>query len=568
MRVMSELQPLTVRRDALASRHREWGEQTLPAALVSKAERWADQPYVLTDDVAWSYAEVVHRSEVLAKGLRASGVGRGDRVAFILGNFADFVPLAYAVWRLGAALIPVNFAFQAKETTYVLRQSSCRALVTMASFRDRNYLDMLDEMMPGWEDAPGTTFPALEAVIVHGKTTRPVATFDSLWQRGLEDPLPLPPCPATPHEPAIIMYTSGTTGLPKGVVHTHDTLLRSAYANAYHQGFREGRRTVFALPLYHSFGLVNGVLASIWVGGAVILQLSFDPAQTFRDIERFRATDALFVPTMAMALIDHPDRAKHDLSSLTGVLTGAAATPAPVWRELIDVLGLEEVFTGYGMTELVASTTLTQSGDPLELVEQTVGQVLEAGAAAGVGSRIGEYRTADPFTGELLGDGEEGELVFRGPIATSGYFELPEETARLKLEGGWLRSGDLGRVRSDGYIEITGRSKELYKTGGELVAPKEVEAVLNEHPQVAQAYVIGIPDRQWGEIGGAWVVPVRGTQPGAEALTTWCRERLAKFKWPRHVFFCTADELPTTATGKVQKFALIQRALDRLHCPN
>jgi fatty-acyl-CoA synthase len=519
---------------------------------------------VLNQDVTWSYREVLERAEVFAKGLRALGVGQGDRVAFVLGNFPVFIPLAYAVWRLGATLIPINFAFQAKETAYVLRQSGCRLLVTMARFRDRDYLAMLDELGPGWEAGVSDAFPNLTSIVAYGEVDRDVITLDEVWRRGHDDLDPLPPCPAAAHDTAIIMYTSGTTGLPKGVIHTHDTLLRSSYANAYHQGFRAGRRTVFALPLYHSFGLVNGVIASIWVGGAVILQLTFDPARTFRDIERFKATDALFVPTMAMAVIEHPDRDKYDLGTLTGVLTGAAATPAPVWEQLIGVLGLEEVFTGYGMTELVASTTLTQSGDPLELVEQTVGQVLEAGAAAGAGERIGEYRTADPFTGDLLPDGVEGELVFRGPIATAGYFELPEETTKLKLDGGWLRSGDLGRVRADGYIEVTGRSKELYKTGGELVAPKEVEAVLNEHPDVAQAYVIGIPDRQWGEIGGAWVVPIQGRRPTAETLQAWCRVRLAKFKWPRHVFFCTADELPTTATGKVQKFALIEQARKRL----
>jgi fatty-acyl-CoA synthase len=218
------------------------------------------------------------------------------------------------------------------------------------------------------------------------------------------------------------------------------------------------------------------------------------------------------------------------------------------------------------MTELSCATVLTASGDDLALLERTVGRIIDAGAAGlpEHGGLVGQYRTCDPYTGELLPDGAEGELVFKGPTATKGYFERPEETQALFLKDGWLRSGDLGRIRQDGYIELTGRSKELYKTGGELVAPKEVEAVLDQHPDVAQSYVIGVPDDKWGEIGAAWVVPKPGAKPQPEALSQWCAERLAKYKWPRHVFLTDADSLPKTPTGKVQKFELVKLAKARL----
>jgi fatty-acyl-CoA synthase len=433
-------------------------------------------------------------------------------------------------------------------------------LITMARFRDLDYVATLDAIAPGWEDDVAASFPDMLQVVVHGETDRRAKTYESLIAEGEAAEAELPQHDAKPQDTALIMYTSGTTGLPKGVIQTHDGLLRISFVEAYHMGYHDGQRTLFALPLYHAFGMVVGVLSAIWVGGAIIPQLVFDPVQTFRDIERHKATFALFVPTMVMALIEHPDRDKYDLSSLTGVLSGAAPTPVRAWKQLIDMFGLEEVFTGYGMTEHSCATVMTRAGDPLELVEGTVGRPMDAGPAGIAGGAVGEFRTVEPYTLEFLPEGEEGELVFRGPTATPGYFRDPKLTAELLMDDGWVRSGDLGRIRPDGYIELTGRSKELYKTGGELVAPREVEDVLDQHPDVAQSFVIGIPDERWGEIGGAFVVPASGKTPDPEELQAWCRERLAKYKWPRHVFFAAADDLPKTPTGKVQKFQLVKRA--------
>ncbi len=558
---MQALASVESRRAALAARVPAWRPSTLDRVFRRMADEFADRPYVLTDRAQWSYGEVREKAERLAAGLVEIGVRPGDRVALLMANYAEFVPLAFAVWRLGATLIPLNFAFRAGELGYVLKQSGARALITMGEFRGLDYLAMLDQLAPGWEQDAGSGFPALKAVVLFGASGRKACTVDDLMALGRGRQVA--ESPTRPEDPAVIMYTSGTTGLPKGVLQSHDNVLRISYALAYHQAYTPGRRTIFALPLYHAFGLVIGVIASIWVGGAIVPQMVFDPVETFAGIEKFRATDALFVPTMAMALIDHPAREKHDLSSLTGVLSGAAPTPVSAWKRMIEALGLSEVFTGYGMTELSCATVLTCIGDPLETLERTVGRTIDAGAAGlpEHNGLIGEYRTCDPYTGELLPHGAEGELVFRGPTATKGYFERPEETSVLFLEGGWLRSGDLGRIRPDGYIELTGRSKELYKTGGELVAPKEVEAVLDQHPAVAQSYVIGVPDEKWGEIGGAWVVPRPGAAPSPQELSQFCAERLAKYKWPRHVFLTDAESLPKTPTGKVQKFELVKMAV-------
>jgi fatty-acyl-CoA synthase len=237
-----------------------------------------------------------------------------------------------------------------------------------------------------------------------------------------------------------------------------------------------------------------------------------------------------------------------------------------VWERARDELGVEEIVTGYGMTECGGATTLTLPEDPLVIHSTTVGRVKVAGVAGidvpGAAERLMcEYKTVDPITGADLAPGAEGELASRGPTHMLGYYEKPQETAEALVDG-WVRSGDLGRVRDDGYLELTGRSKELYKSGGELVMPKEIEELLTQHPAVSQAYLVGVPDERWGEIGVAWVVTEPGHEVTAEELLLLCREKLARFKVPRQVRFLEAAELPTTPTGKVQKFMLVRRAAE------
>ncbi|MCW5747066.1 MAG: acyl--CoA ligase [Alphaproteobacteria bacterium] len=563
------LESIAQRRAALAARYPVWTPATLDAVLAQAAARHPDRPLVMTDDATLSYRDAMARAEALARGLRGEGVRAGDRVALIMANHADFVPLVFAVWRLGAAVIPVNFLFKARELAYVIGQSECSAVITMAAFRGLDYLAALDEIAPGWRQGRSTAFANLRSVVVHGGDGSEPHAFERLLARGQADTSPLPPNPAKPHDAAVVMYTSGTTGLPKGVIQSHDNLARSAYGGAYHQAFEDGRRTLFSLPLYHAFALVEGLLAALFADGAIIPQLTFDPATTFAGIERHRATYLMLVPTMSVALLEHPDVNRYDLSSLIAVLAGAAPTPVRVWQALKDRLGIREVFTGYGMTEVGAATTITAPDDDLSMVAQTVGRPLDAGAAGipELGGVLAEYKTVDPLTGEDLPKGSVGELCSRGPTSTSGYFAKPAETAALLLPGGWVRSGDLGRVRPDGYLELTGRSKELYKSGGELVSPKEVEELLTGHPAVAQAFAVGVPDDRWGEIGCAWIVPSPGAHVSADEIIELARQRLARFKVPKHVLFLEASELPTTPTGKVQKFRLVEMARQRLAPP-
>lgn len=561
---------ISERRQALEDNNQVWRNETIDAAFERLTDEYAERLYVIADDANLTYSQTQKKAELLAKAFRSLGVKRGDRVALLMANYAIFAPLALAVWRLGASVIPVNYSYQAKELNYIISQSRCRLLVTMDEFRGLNYLDMLTEIAPDWKTTPEATFPDLTNVVVWGDNNDDCLSIDKLFEIGAKDQEPLPHSPAAPSDTAIIMYTSGTTGAPKGARLSHEQQLRNGYCLALHRAYEDGRRIIFSLPLYHAFGLSVGLLACFWVGGSVVMRPIFDPEDIMEHIEKYRPTDALFVPTMAMAIVEHPKIKQYDLSSLFACLSSAASTPRRVWEMLITGLGLSELVTGYGMTELTAAELMTEPDDDIDKLEQTIGHIMNAGAAGipELGGLIARLRIVNLETGIDVAEGEEGEMLWHTPMATAGYFDLPEATSALYSPDGWLKSGDLGRLRKDGYVQLTGRAKEQYKSGGELVAPKEVENVLCAHEEVAQAYVFGIPDERWGEIGAAFVVPVTGKEPSEEALKEWSKTRLAKFKWPRHIFFCSSEDLPKTATGKVQKFRLIEYAQKALHSVN
>lgn len=555
------------RRAALESLHRPWRPTTLHRALDRVAARHPDRPFVIGEQASYTYAELAGWSRRIAGGLRARGVGPGERVALFLPNGPEVIALRFAVSRIGAIAVPINFRLHARELAGVLAQSRAAALISMEGFRGLDALDALDHITPGWDGAGGAggTLPDLRLVVTvpprGAASQRPGATTLADLDAGYADTHEV-----DPGELASIFYTSGTTGQPKGVLSTHEMELRSAYGSAYTRGFEDGRRIVFALPLNHVFAYVEGLLAALFAAGTVIVQPIFDPKETLAAIERHRANEALFVPTMSLSVIDAARAGGYDLSSLHSVMSAAASAPARLWQDLFDVLGVQQCLTAYGMTETSAATTFTTPGAPIDDLVHTVGRPKPGGCAGdpAIGGNLAEYKTVDPITGADLPAGHEGELVARGPIISPGYFEQPAATAAALLPGGWLRSGDLGYLRADGSLVLTGRSKELYKCGGELVMPIEVEARLTERPDVAQAYVVGVPDRAMGEVGVAWIVPKEHANVDPADVIDYCRSELARFKVPAHVLLTTADALPLTASGKVQKFRLAERAMREL----
>ncbi len=547
------MRSIEARRSDLRSRFATWQPRTLDVWLDACATDYGARPFVITDDLTLTYAEVAEQSRRLADGLAALGVRPGDRVGLLMANHPEFVPLKFAIARTGAIAIPFNYLYRTEELGYVLEQSGCSVLITMTSFLDLDYLAMLDEVAP----------PSLRHVVQLGKdkSVRDGA-LDVEGLAALGDAYP-GACDGADHQPSDVgdmLYTSGSTGSPKGVLVTHDAVLRTAYASALTRAYDDGRRVLFSLPCYHMFGYVEGLLSVMYVGGAVIPQTTFSAAGYLTGIERHRAHDILCVPTMAVALVESPERLTADLSSLEAILCGSAPAPVWLWEQVEKDFGVSEIVTGYGMTECGGAMTLTLPEDPLELTSTTVGRPKLAGSAGVPGTdQLVVYATADPESGAELAPGEIGELFSSGPTTMLGFHGKPEETA-LALRGNRLYSGDLGRVRADGYLELTGRSKELYKSGGELVMPKEIEELLAALPQVSQVFAIGLVDERWGEIGCVVIVRAPDSDLDEETVIAHCKDNLARFKVPRRVVFLDAAELPTTPTGKVQKFKLVELA--------
>lgn len=560
---------LAERRRRLEQQFPEWIERSLGDWLTFCASTYADRPLVITDDRTTTYAEIEAWTTRLADGLVALGVKPGEHVGILMANYTEFVPLKFAIARAGAVAVPINFLYRNEELKYVLEQSQCRLLITMTGYSGMDYLAMLDTIAPGWDSGdPTLELPLLRRVIqlsTDGQSRDGVLTVQDLDQLGSSNVGVSADIRPDPQSISDILYTSGSTGSPKGVLIKHDAAQRTGYASALTRAFEDNRRILFSLPCYHMFGYVEGLIAAMVVGGSVILQSKFDPADYLRGIEQHRATDILCVPTMTVAILEHPNVTMHDLSTLQAVLCGAAPGPVWLWERVESVLGATEIVTGYGMTECGGCMTLTLPEDSYDVTASTVGQPKWAGAA-GIGACDGalvEYRTVDPVTGEFLPEGSEGELVSRGPTSMTGFWDKPAETAN-GLRDGWVFSGDLGRVRANGYLEITGRSKELYKSGGELVMPKEIEELLSAHPGISQAYAIGVRDDRWGEVGCACVVRAPGSTVTEDEVLAICKENLARFKVPKLVWFRDASDLPTTATGKIQKFRLVQQATKKL----
>lgn len=555
------------RQAALAAPFTPWTPVTLHGALDVATERFGDRPFLITDERTWTYSEMAEWSERIARSLLARGIRPGDKVAVVLGNYPEFAALKFALSRAGAVTIPVNILNRRDELRYLLEQSDSVLLVTMDLFRDIDYLDALDQIAPHWADrGGGGTLPNLREVIVfptgEGSAREGVTLFQALERPAEAVELPT----VDPASDCDIIYTSGTTGQPKGVLLTHDMLTRTAFGAAYARAFEDGRRVLFSLPMYHVFGYGEGLLAVCWAGGAIIPQVRFEPVAMLAAIERHRATDVLLIPTMSLAVLEAASSTAFDLSSLKSALASGGRAPERIWRALFEVLGVDEITTGYGMTETTASAAVTAPDDPIEQIMTTNGRMRDCGPAGDptIHRRLVTYRVVDPATGAALASGQAGELVCKGPGVTRGYYNKPEASAAAFDAEGWFKTGDLGRIDDHGYISLIGRTKESYRCGGELVLPSEIEDLLTSHADVMQAHVVPIPDERMGEVGVAFIVVRDGSSVDVNELRSLITGRLARFKVPRHLWIVNAEEIPTTASGRARKFLLSEHAVQRL----
>lgn len=557
------------RRDALEARYPTWPRDTLWEHFAKACEQYGKRPYFYLEEREVSYQEVWQEAETYAKAFLALGVKRREHIAVLMANHHTFIPLMIAANKIGAVFIPINAMLKSDELRYILTQSDSQYLVVEEKVRQQNYGQIINNLLEeeideGVEGGVGFKLKkvvSLEDTLPEKREERFMSWQEFLQGASTLDTHPLRERESLSHYPdevAIILYTSGSTGSPKGVMLTSDMLLRCAYSTCLSRAIEEGRVTFAPLPFYHCFALVESILAMSFVGGSFISALGASPLQSLTLMEKYQANDYLCVPSMLLPLLNHPQVEEFDLSALYAMWCGAAAAPVSVWEQSADILGLTEIITGYGQTEVSSSGVTTEIGIPLEMISAKVGRP-KLGGVTGLpefGGSTVEYKTIDRDTGETLPQGEIGELAVRGVTVTHGYYNKPKETAATIDKDGWLRTGDVGRIDEEGYLEVLGRSKEMFKVSGELVAPREVEIVISKHPSVHQGFVIGVPSTITTEIGAAFIELKENEAVSRGEIIAWCQERLAPFKVPRYVWFIKGDQWPMTGSGKVQKFKL------------
>ena len=492
----------------------------------------------------WTYREFRADVDAVALGLLGAGVRTGDRVGIWAPNVAEWVLVQYATAKIGAVLVNINPAYRTHELEYVLNQAGITLLVAARSFKTSDYAAMIDEVRP--------RCGALRQVVLIGSPE-----WDALVEAGLggdRDELARVQATLTPDDPINIQYTSGTTGFPKGATLSHHNILNNGYFVGSGCGYTDDDRVCVPVPFYHCFGMVMGNLACTAHGATIVIPApAFEPASVLRAVARERCTSLYGVPTMFIAELGLPDFESYDLSSLrTGIMAGSPC-PVEVMKQVVDRMGMTEVTICYGMTETSPVSTQTRADDSLDRRVSTVGRV----------HPHVEVKVVDPTTGRTQPRGEPGELCTRGYSVMLGYWEEPEKTAEAIDRARWMHTGDLAVMDAGGYLNITGRIKDIVVRGGENVSPREVEEFLYTHPDVRDVQVVGVPDLRYGEELCAWVI----LRDGAPALTAdgvreFADGRLASFKIPRYVL--VVDEFPMTVTGKVRKVEMRARSVELL----
>jgi acyl-CoA synthetase (AMP-forming)/AMP-acid ligase II len=520
----------------------EWG--TIPNLARSAAERFAGDEALVDGDTRLTFADLWTEARHAAKAFVAAGVEAGDRVALWAPNIWEWPVALLGLQAAGAVAVPLNTRFKGGEAAYVLARSRARLLVTVDGFLGNDYVAMLaGQELPhlerivvlrpvgAGEDRPGVppVVPWIDFLLEGAKVDDAVvdARLDAL----------------SPDDVSDIMFTSGTTGAPKGVMAAHGPTVRAFADWADLVGLRRGDRYLVVNPFFHSFGYRAGIVASLVAGATMVPQAVFDVPEAMRNVAAHRITMLPGAPSIYQTILNHPDLADCDLSSLRLAVTGAAPVPVSLVEQMWSDLGFETVLTAYGLTEATGFVTSCRADDDAQTISETSGR-----AIPGV-----EVRIVDD-AGAALPAGEAGEIVVRGYNVMLGYFEDPAQTAEAVDAEGWLHTGDIGWMDERGYVRITDRKKDMYIVGGFNAYPAEIENLLTRHPDVGQVAVVGVPDERLGEVGMAFVVPAVGRTPDPDAIVAWAREQMANYKVPRHVRI--VDALPLNPSGKVLKYQL------------
>jgi acyl-CoA synthetase (AMP-forming)/AMP-acid ligase II len=514
---------------------------TIPAMTTTAADRFRDGVAVVDGDTRLTYAELLDAARGFGSALVASGVQPGDRVAIWAPNSAEWIIAALGLWLAGAVLVPVNTRFKGLEAADILARSGARALVTVTDFLGVDHVAVLA--------ASGVELPALETIVVVRGVAAPGAVS---WVEFLGRSSDEARASVLARSAAVraddwsdILFTSGTTGVPKGVVQTHGRTLQVATDWVAMTGLAAGDRYLMVNPYFHMFGLKAGILACLVAGATMLPEAVFDTERVLARVAAEKVTVLPGAPTIYQSILNHPDRGRHDLSSLRVAVTGAADIPVALIRRVVDELPFPTIITGYGLTE-AGTAAATSVGDDVETIATTVGRPRPGFELRIVGSDGGDVPA-----------GTAGEILLRGGSIMSHYLDDPEATDQALSADGWLKTGDLGALDAAGCLRIVGRAKDMFIVGGFNAYPAEIENALLRHPDIQQAAVIGIPDERLGEVGMAFVVLRPGGVVAGDDIIGWSRDQMANYKVPRRVE--VVQDLPLNATGKVIKDSLRAR---------
>ena len=521
---------------------------TIPGAFAATVAAHGDTVAVVAEGVSLTYTQLGELVRDVGAAILHAGIGPGDRVAIWAPNSLRWIAAVLGLSAAGATLVPVNTRFKGDEAAVVLSRSGARLLFTTTDFLGVDHVAMLR--------AASIDLPELNSiVVVDGPSADGTVAWEDLLGAVTDDDrseLDRRASAVTPEDPSDILFTSGTTGVPKGVVQTHRGTMGVARDWVAMTGIRHGDRYLMVNPFFHMFGLKAGILPSITAGLTMYPVPVFDVDTVLELVERERITVLPGAPTLYQSLLDGaPDGrvtadGAHDLSTLRIAVTGAADIPVQLIRRIMDELPFEVVVVGYGLSE-AGTATATEPGDPPEAVATTVGL-----------PRPGMQVRIVDGDGTVVPDGEPGEILLKGPTVMSHYLDDPAATAATLSADGWLRTGDIGRIDDDGRLCIVGRAKDMFIVGGFNAYPAEIENALVRHPEIAQAAVVGIPDERLGEVGMAFVVLTPGASTTPDDVIAWSRGQMANYKAPRRVE--VVGELPVNAAGKVEKLALRRRA--------
>ena len=516
--------------------------RTIPGILDRAAEKFGTAEALVDGELRLSWIEMVEEIDRAAAALIATGVEPGDRVAIWAHNIAEWVFAAEGAHRCGAVVVPLNTRFKGDEAAYILRTAGARILFTVTDFLDTNYVDLIRS---------AGDVPTLEEIVVlRGPAAPDTTPWDAFIARGDEIDAGIVRARSDAVQPddlCDILFTSGTTGAPKGAMLRHGASVRGFDTWSSVVGLREGDRYLIINPFFHAFGLKAGILASLIKGSTIIPHPVFDVPSVMRRVPEERITMLPGPPAIYQTILDHPDLGQFDMSTLRLSVTGAATVPVEMIRRMREELAFETIVTGYGLTESTGIATMCRHDDDIEIIANTAGR-----AIPGMELKIADEQ------GNPLPPGEPGEVQVRGYNVMKGYFNNPEATAEAIDPDGWLHTGDIGIVDDAGNLKITDRLKDMFIVGGFNAYPAEIENIMMTNPAVGQVAVVGVPDHRMGEVGVAFVVPRAGATVEPDELVAWCREHMANYKVPRRVE--VVDAFPLNASGKVLKYQLREKA--------